>query len=99
MNSSRKRSRTLSHSGTGSSHQRSPLPASANGGGASSVSSTNKFILDKNERLLRLNVGGYPYDVVRTSLPLLETMSEYHRLIVRVSLANCSNPSTRHRHA
>ena len=36
--------------------------------------SSNKFILDKNERLLRLNVGGYPYDVVRTSLPLLETM-------------------------
>ena len=27
-----------------------------------------------NERLLRLNVGGYPYDVVRNSLPLLETM-------------------------
>jgi len=27
-----------------------------------------------NQRLLRLNVGGYPYDVVRTSLPLLETM-------------------------
>ena len=73
MNSSRKRSRTLSLSGTGSSH-RSPLPAGANGGGVGSVSSANKFILDKNERLLRLNVGGFPYDVVRTSLPLLETM-------------------------
>ena len=30
--------------------------------------------LSENERLLRLNVGGHPYDVVRTSLPLLETM-------------------------
>ena len=39
-----------------------------------SDSDSNKFILDKNERLLRLNVGGFPFDVVRTSLPLLETM-------------------------
>ena len=27
-----------------------------------------------NNRLLRLNVGGHPYDIIRTSLPLLETM-------------------------
>ena len=27
-----------------------------------------------SRRLLRLNVGGHPYDVVRTSIPLLETM-------------------------
>ena len=35
---------------------------------------SSSFVLDSNERLLRLNVGGYLYDVVRNSLPLLETV-------------------------
>jgi len=64
--SARKRSRANSNLST---------PTTPGGGGAyHNRASNNNFILDKNERLLRLNVGGYPFDVVRTSLPLLETM-------------------------
>ena len=39
------------------------------------LNNQSSFVLDSNERLLRLNVGGYPCDVVRNSLPLWETMS------------------------
>eukprot|EP00986_Skeletonema_menzelii_P001413 scaffold376_cov137-Skeletonema_menzelii.AAC.10 len=39
---------------------------------ARSTSSGNSN--NNNNRLLRLNVGGHPYDIIRTSLPLLETM-------------------------
>ena len=46
---------------------------------ARSTSSTNSTYnnthsYSSNNRLLRLNVGGHPYDIIRTSLPLLETM-------------------------
>ncbi|KAL7545054.1 hypothetical protein ACHAWF_008419 [Thalassiosira exigua] len=68
--SARKRSRTESNAS--SSAVRHSPPSSGSGGGGRGGRRT--FALDKNERLLRLNVGGYPYDVVRTSLPLLETM-------------------------
>ncbi|KAL9186690.1 hypothetical protein ACHAXT_005928 [Thalassiosira profunda] len=68
----RKRSRT-SNGGTLTPPFRSSTPRNA-GGSGSGGTANDKFMLDKNERLLRLNVGGRPYDVVRTSMPLLETM-------------------------
>ena len=54
--------------------KRSRTNSSADSHHQSSSPSSHRFVLDKDQRLLRLNVGGYPYDVVRNSLPLLETM-------------------------
>eukprot|EP00984_Skeletonema_dohrnii_P021258 scaffold10568_cov140-Skeletonema_dohrnii-CCMP3373.AAC.6 len=62
-----------------------PTPSSNNNSNgrkkrARSTSSTNSTYnthhshSSSNNRLLRLNVGGHPYDIIRTSLPLLETM-------------------------
>ncbi len=73
----RKRSRTFSNLSQNNNH--TPPSSSTNRGGGSggNINRNNigsKFQLDKNEKLLRLNVGGVAYDVVRTSLPLLETM-------------------------
>ena len=78
----RNRSRTLSNLSHNNNNNNTPPPfsssfstnrgGSGSGGGAGSNSSrisSGKFLLDKNEKLLRLNVGGMPYDVVRTSLP------------------------------
>ena len=62
----RKRSRTNSSADSHHRDQHQQL--------TSSSPPSQRFVLDKDQRLLRLNVGGYPYDVVRNSLPLLETM-------------------------
>jgi hypothetical protein len=86
----RKRSRTFSNLSYNNSNNYTPPPFASStsttnrGGGSSgsgnnmnnnnSNSSSSKFQLNKHDKLLRLNVGGIPYDVVRTSLPLLETM-------------------------
>ncbi len=83
----RKRSRTFSNLSQNNNNYTPPSFSTNRGGGSGggggsgsnsnrniNISSSSKFQLDKNEKLLRLNVGGIPYDVVRTSLPLLETM-------------------------
>jgi hypothetical protein len=76
----RKRSRTFSNLSHNNNNNNTPPPFSSSfstnrgGSGGAGSNSSGKFQLDKNEKLLRLNVGGMPYDVVRTSLPLLETM-------------------------
>ena len=70
-NHAHKRSRTNSSSDSQHYNNSSP-PNNINQQQLNNQSSS--FVLDSNERLLRLNVGGYPYDVVRNSLPLLETM-------------------------
>ncbi|KAL3810942.1 hypothetical protein ACHAXA_005358 [Cyclostephanos tholiformis] len=80
----RKRSRTYSLSGNNctpptNAYRHSRTTASGSGGnghhnGGGDGGGGGGFVLDKDDRLLRLNVGGHPYDVVRTSIPLLETM-------------------------
>lgn len=85
--SARKRSRTNSNASAPGGSSASSLmthpsnnnatatSSSSNGNNGNNSSPSSRFIPDKdNHRLLRLNVGGHPYDVVRTSLPLLETM-------------------------
>ena len=74
-NHARKRSRT--NSSSDSQHYNNSSPPTNNNNQQQQQLNNNQsssFVLDSNERLLRLNVGGYPYDVVRNSLPLLETM-------------------------
>lgn len=74
-NHARKRSRTNSSSDSQQYNNSSP-PTTNNQQRQQQLNNnqSSSFVLDSNERLLRLNVGGYPYDVVRNSLPLLETM-------------------------
>ena len=68
-NGGRKRARSISSTSSlfspTNQHQRT-AHVHHNAAAITSSSSSN--------RLLRLNVGGHPYDVIRTSLPLLETM-------------------------